>query len=164
MEAQDSQVIDAFVAGVARGDASRAEALHRAADAASTPYGEKDLLKRALTAAARVAGPAGDLLDRKPLDLLHRPDLGPLLHLNHPLPPDLDRLTEPGSKSHRTLSPPSEGGQFSTGERGSVLRRRRQPCAGEAIRQVPLGIFVRTHFSALLGGDQRLRRLIAYDH
>lgn len=49
----DSEMIDAFVAGLARGDSARAEELHRASENAPTPYDEKDLLKRTVTAAAR---------------------------------------------------------------------------------------------------------------
>jgi hypothetical protein len=47
--------------------------------------------KRGADRVSRVAGAPCDLLDRQALDRLHRPDLGPLLHANHPLPPGLDR-------------------------------------------------------------------------
>jgi len=73
---------------------------------------------------ASQARPSRDLLDRDPVDHVHPPDLRPLLHVQHTLPPGSASLVKSGSGSPRTLSPPLAGGQYSTGERGSVFRRR----------------------------------------
>jgi len=71
-------------------------------------------------------GPPGDLLDRDPVNHVNPPDLRPLLHVDHAFLPARPLRSSRGSASPRTLSPPSAGGQFSTGERGSVFRRRLQ--------------------------------------
>jgi hypothetical protein len=51
-------VTDALTAAIAAEDADRAEPLQREAEAAFSPYPEKDLLKRAITAAARAGSKA----------------------------------------------------------------------------------------------------------
>jgi hypothetical protein len=52
-------------------------------------------------------------------------DLGPILHVDHALPPRLE--IEPGSESkHPKWWTRPEGGQFSTGDRGSVFSQWRQ--------------------------------------
>jgi hypothetical protein len=72
---------------------------------------------------ASQARPSRDLLDRDPVDHVHPPDLRPLLHVQHTLPPGSASLVKSGSGSPRTLSPPlagvsirpARGGQYSGG-------------------------------------------------
>lgn len=54
----------------------------------------------------------------------HPSDLRPPLHVDHAFLPARPLRSSRGSAPPRTLSPPSAEGQFSTGERGSVFRRR----------------------------------------
>lgn len=83
-----------------------------------------------------------DLLDREALDLPHRPDLGPLLHADHPSPPDLDLSAESGSASPRTLA---------AVRGGSVFDRRE----GVSIPAAPTRGFFLVAFETLVAEEQR---------
>lgn len=77
--------------------------------------------------ADRVAGQAGapaDLLDRDPVDRVHPPDLRPLLHVQHAFLPARPLRSDRVCAHPDALAAVGRGGQFSTGERGSVFRRR----------------------------------------
>ena len=91
----------------------------------------RPLITRRLIAAQRVAHrvarhpqPTRDRLDAQPLGTMQPPDLSPVLHVDHALPPWL--AIEPGFEFHHSKwwTRP-EGGQFSTGDRGSVFSRWR---------------------------------------
>jgi hypothetical protein len=81
--------------------------------------------KRATDRGAVKPREAMDLADRAPLHPMHPPDLGPLLHADHPLLLASASRTKRGSGPSRTLRPHAErGGQFSTGAGGPVFTRR----------------------------------------
>src|SRR5579884_2953624 len=66
-----------------------------------------------------------DRFDAQPLRAMQPTDLGPVLHVDHAFPPRL--ASKPGSESqHSKWWTRPEGGQFSTGDKGSVFNRWRQ--------------------------------------
>jgi hypothetical protein len=83
-----------------------------------------------------VAGPPDDLLDRQPLHEIQAADLRPLLHPNHNLllarTPSSEAPDQPGRHLQRR-----QGGQLSTGVRGSVLNRCRHPSSAIRLKGVP---------------------------
>ena len=60
------------------------------------------------------------------LDEIQPPDLSPLLHADHTLPPSLDRSIRRGSGTSRTAPTQRQMVQFSTGAGGPVFSRRPQ--------------------------------------
>src|SRR5512135_1416979 len=75
---------------------------------------------------ARQASPAHQLLDRNPPHEILPPQLGPLPHVQHASSwPSLNT-----NETRLTITPDAsatiQGGQISTGKRGSVSHRRRQ--------------------------------------